>query len=501
MSEYRKGKAKIEKIVLESQADKKQTLSIKYRVAAYCRVSTDTEEQQSSFEVQVKVYTELIRTKAEWELAGIYADEGFSGTNASGRPEFQRMIQDCEEGKIDLIITKSISRFARNTLECLTYVRRLQNIGVNLIFENNNIDTRVAFSEMLLTILAAFAQEESRSISENTKWGIRKRFEKGIVRWCNIYGYTRNEQGEYIIVPEQAQVIKTIFQLYEKGKSVTGIWKFLNEQQIQSPSGKETWARSMIQKILRNEKYAGDIMLQKFLTTDHISHRSVKNSCTEVPAYYIENHHTPIIERKTFERVQKILDMKGMGTAKGDNGGICIQYPFGQMLHCPYCGQPLYQKAFRMPKQPKRIQYWCCQMEGESCRGFSVRSQMAEQAVLYAYNHLKLGEVERKIRQSKGAKTSKGVKAREQAESLLEMKKQHPKLEQAEYYWLDEFISKIEFEVCKSDSDELSGANSDEQTRMDEKGIKTAGDKRLTVFWKAGMKTMVNLVNEHEMLH
>lgn len=230
-----------------------------------------------------------------------------------------------------------------------------------------------------------------------------------------------------MIVQEQAQVVKTIFELYEQGKSITEIWKLLNEYQIPSPSGKERWARSMIQKILRNEKYTGDIMLQKFLTTDHISHRSVRNSCTEVPAYYIENHHTPIVERKTFERVQTILDMKGVGTAKGKNSGKSIQYPFGGMLHCPYCGQPLYQRTLPISRRSKHSRYWCCEVGEQACRGFVMRSQLIEKAVLQAYKELDIERLEKKIRQSKS------VKRRELAQSLLEMKEQHPELEQAEY--------------------------------------------------------------------
>ena len=199
------------------------------RVAVYCRVSTDHEEQQLSFTGQQRAYTDLIRAKSSWTLAGVYADEGTTGTSTEKRTEFLRMIADCEAGKIDLIITKSISRFARNTLECLTYVRHLQSIGVNLIFESNNIDTRTAFSEMLLTVLAAFAQEESRSISENTKWGIRKRYENGIARWCSLYGYAKG----YMIVPEQAQIVREVFTRYEQGSTIGEIVQIL--QQLQQP--------------------------------------------------------------------------------------------------------------------------------------------------------------------------------------------------------------------------------------------------------------------------
>ncbi len=185
----------VKKILLEPANTIPTQVVGKLKVAAYCRVSTDRDEQKNSFEGQVKTYSTKIRANPDWEYVGIYADEGITGTSAEKRPEFMRMVRDAEEGKINLIITKSISRFARNTLECITFVRHLNNLGVHLIFENNSIDTRTKFSEMVLTILAAFAQEESRSISENTIWGIRKRFEEGEVRWNPLYGYEKNAFG------------------------------------------------------------------------------------------------------------------------------------------------------------------------------------------------------------------------------------------------------------------------------------------------------------------
>lgn len=474
---YDKEPGNMEKIVLEPRRMAAKKRPETYRVAAYCRVSTDTDEQLGSFEAQVRAYTALIEAKPGWELAGIYADEGISGTQAAGRPQFLRMIQDCEEGKIDLIITKSISRFARNTMECLTYVRHLQNIGVHLFFESNNIDTRVAFSEMLLTILAAFAQEESRSISENTKWGIRKRFENGIARWCNIYGYKKDGESDYIVVPEQAVVVQKIFQMYELGSSITDIWKYLNQNRVPSPDGKDGWARSIVQKMLRNEKYVGDLMLQKFLTSDHISHRAVRNPCTEVPAYYIENHHTPIIDRKTYERVQVIRKMRGMGTALGRKKSKCIQYPFGQMLSCPYCGQPLHQRQIPNRGNSTHAQGWCCEVGLKACRGFIIRSVFVEEAVLRAYEMVDMGAVIQKKKMGKSAKT------RAAAEMFCRVKEQHPKLESVEYHWVDDLIAKI-----------MIGAHSYSPTqirRMQAAGEPFVDDRTLTVFWKAGLKTTV----------
>lgn len=461
----------VEKIVLNPPESTKKKKHKKCRVAAYCRVSTDMEEQQGSIEAQKNVYKEMIQSNPEWQLAGIYADEGISGTNAAGRPGFLRMVRDCEKGRIDLIITKSISRFARNTLECLTFVRHLQNQGTNILFENNHIDTRTAFSEVLLTVLAAFAQEESRSISENTKWGIRKRFENGIARWCKIYGYTKNEHGDYVIVENQAAVVKRIFELYEHGRSIGEIVKYLSENQILSPSGKETWTKAVVYRMLKNEKYAGDIMLQKYLTADHISHHIIKNPCTEVPAYYIENHHRPIIERKTFNRVQKIMDMQSMGTAHGKNNGKCIQYPFGAMLHCPYCGQPLYQRAVNVQSGSGRSQGWCCEIGEGACKNFVMRSAVIEKAVLEAYCKIDCKTLHKVIREGQNKDAQKAAK------QMAALKQKHPKMEKVDYYWLEDFVDKIEIGT------HLSIARTGAATENN--------DRTITVFWKFGFNTIV----------
>ena len=233
------------------------------RVAAYCRVSTDNEGQMSSLELQMAAFRTQIELRPDWELVDIYSDEGISGTRVEKRPEFQRMIRDCEAGKIDYIITKSISRFARNTLECLQHIRYLQSLGVQLLFEKENIDTGTAFSEMLLTILAAFAQEESRSLSENAKWGIRKRFEAGIPKRTYIFGYTYDEQGNYVIVPEQAETVRYIFDLYETGRySMHQIAQKLMAEKRPS-AYVNNWDASHVHCILTNEKYVGDVLMQK----------------------------------------------------------------------------------------------------------------------------------------------------------------------------------------------------------------------------------------------
>ena len=408
------------------------------RVAAYCRVSTDTEEQSTSFNGQVNAYTSLINSNPEWILAEIYADDGITGTSAQKRPKFMQMIQDCEAGKIDLILTKSISRFARNTLECLSYVRHLNSLGTHIIFENNGIDTRANYSEMLLTILAAFAQEESRSISENTKWGIRKRFEVGEARWSRIYGYDKG----YVVNPQEAAVVQKIFNLYEHGMSTNEIGAWLTAHHIKSPGGTDKWSQQTICHMLMNEKYTGDLKLQKYYTEDHISHNTVKNDDV-IPSFRVDKHHTPIVSRKQFNRVDAIMKMRtrqhhkidklnsnSNGGANGGNGssgssenlGWNDQYPLGDKVICPYCKNKLYQKGIDIHR--KYTQAWCCERGGNPCGNFVIRSPYVEDGLLKAYEMLGKKALNAKLRKLEGKLQSEQTKLQrllqQQEERLLQ---------------------------------------------------------------------------------
>lgn len=463
----------VQKIKLEPIRKTIREQTGKLRVAAYCRVSTDSEDQKTSFDGQVKHYTGLIEGNPEWELAGIFADEGITGTSAAKRPEFQRMVKECEEGKIDLILTKSISRFARNTLECLTFVRHLNNLGVHIVFESNNIDTRTAFSEMLLTVLAAFAQEESRSISENTSWGIRKRFEDGVTRWSRLYGYEKTADGEYQIVPEHAAVVQKIFELYEHGESIQSIRKYLAAHGIKSPTGEPKWTDSAVHTLLINERYTGDIILQKFLTEDHLSHKSIKNDSTEVPSYYIENHHAAIIPRKQYDRCMKIMGMRRVnGHRKEHDTGTCNQYPLGDKLRCPYCESVLYQRA--VPVQLKHKKGWVCEKGDDACHGFIIRSNIVETALLEAYKKLEAGKIAEKVN---------SLRFGADAKLALEIRKAHPVMKSVDFWWVDDLIDHIEF-----------GAHSRtdrEYRRLAALGEDVVDDRTMKVFWKCGLITTV----------
>ena len=464
----------VERIKLEPIRKAGTNTTGKLRVCGYARVSTETDEQKTSFDSQVKYYTQLIQANPDWEFAGVYADYGITGTSADKRPEFLRMVKDCEDGKINLILTKSISRFARNTLQCLTYVRHLNNLGVHIIFESNNIDTRSAFSEMLLTVLAAFAQEESRSISENTIWGIRKRFEEGVTRWCKLYGYEKNENGEYQIVPDQAAVVQKVFALYEHGESIADIRKYMEKHGIASPKGEPKWTSSAVHTMLVNERYAGDILLQKFCVENHITHKAIRNDSTEVPSYYIENHHTPIISRKQFDRCQKIMGMRRCnGYVREHDSGTCNQYPLGEKLRCPYCGSSLYKRS--IPVQVEHSSGWCCEKGDDACGGFIIRAYLVEEAVLEAYHRLDVAKVAEKVKSPRFGKA---------AEQTLTIKKKYPVMERVDYWWVDDLIDHIEF-----------GAHSKterEYRRLAALGEQVADDRTMKVFWNCGLITTVS---------
>lgn len=278
------------------------------RVAAYCRVSTDSEEQLVSYTNQKKVYTEMIASRKDWCFAGLFADEGKSGTRADKRPEFNKMINDCLAGKIDYIITKSVSRFARNTVDCLDYVRMLKSKGIGVYFEEQQIDTLKTDSELYLVIYAGFAQSESESISKNITWSVRKKFEEGtpVFMYKRFLGYKKGADGEPEIVPSEAAIVERIFNLYLAGETVDKISKMMQAENYDIPDKTISFSKGMIMNMLSNERYCGDAILQKSVTIDCIEKKRKKNT-GEAPMYYVQNNHPAIIDRVTFNKVQEEL--------------------------------------------------------------------------------------------------------------------------------------------------------------------------------------------------
>lgn len=313
------------------------------KVAAYCRVSTNLSEQKSSIELQIESYTKIIEEHPDWKLTKIYVDRGLSGTSVKQREQFNAMIKAAKSGRIDIIIAKSISRFARNTLDTLTYTRMLKEAGVAVYFESEHIDN--ISNEFLLTIYAAFAQEESRSISENTKRGIRQQFALGKSRYTHLFGYDLGYK-----INEDSITVKRIFSEYLKGLSTSEIAELLNVEEIPSPERKGSWTGPQINKILTNERYMGDIMMQKYYSDNHLTHNKINNKNAIIDKYYKEDDHTPIIDKETFRTVNRLIDMKSL------SGGP-DQYPYSGKLICPCCQSELVKVS--IPSLHKR-QVWVC---------------------------------------------------------------------------------------------------------------------------------------------
>lgn len=337
----------------------------KKRVAAYCRVSTDSEEQLNSYEAQKSYYTQKIADSPDWEMAGIYADEGISGTSMKKRTEFKKMITACKRGRIDLIITKSLSRFARNTVDCLETVRLLKANGIGVYFEKENINTLTESSEFLITLFSGFAQAESESLSKNVAWGWRKSAEAGNVyfQYKRMLGYRKGTDGQPEIVPEEAKIIRRIYRRYLAGCSLGQIKQELEQDIIPTAQKVERWSSAVIHNILTNEKYMGDALLQKTYITDCIS-KKVKKNMGERPMYYVENNHPAIIPRETFDQVQKEMTRRSskrkvlQKSGKTELGKYSGKYALTELLVCGECGSP-YKRVTWARNGKKRIVWRC----------------------------------------------------------------------------------------------------------------------------------------------
>ena len=326
----------------------------KTRVCAYARVSTDQEEQQTSFESQQKYYLEKITTNPNWSFVEVYADEGISGTQAAKRENFMRMIRDCEEGKIDLVLTKSISRFARNTLDTLKYVRLLRSKNIGIIFEEENINTLDMAGELLLTVLSSVAQQESETISSHIRLGFKMKRERGeMIGFNSCFGYEFDDKKQTMLIKEEeAKIVRRIYQWYLDGYGSSSIAKMLTEMGIHSPSGNDHWVESSVMNILKNEKYIGDVCQGKSYTVDAVTHRRLPNRGEE-DKYYMKDHHEPIISREDFEKVQSIF--KSRNATKQTGRKLFTRFTFSGMLRCGFCGK-VYGKKSLYKKRPA----WDC---------------------------------------------------------------------------------------------------------------------------------------------
>ncbi|NHN34835.1 recombinase family protein [Paenibacillus agricola] len=366
----------------------------KKRVAAYCRVSTDSEEQRESYENQVRHYTQHIEGNSNWDLVDIYADEGISGTNTKDRVQFKRMIEDARAGKIDLILTKSISRFSRNTMDLLKYVRELKSLGIAVLFEKENINTLESSGEVFLTIFSSIAQDESRNISENSKWGIQKGFANGKVH-CNttrFLGYDKDKEGELIINESEAVIVRRIYEEYLEGKSYQAIATGLMKDEIQTVTGNVKWWDSTITIILTNEKYYGALLQQKTITVDFLSHKRVKNHGQE-QKYLIEDNHDPIISKEMFELVQKEKERRAYlkGNIMGDRKKYSSKYALSGKVFCGCCNANFKRRTWNSNNISKKV-VWQCRTyvnEGkEACDAKAVDEYVLQDAFVRVFNRM-----------------------------------------------------------------------------------------------------------------
>lgn len=366
-----------------TQAKLKKTL----RVAAYCRVSTDKEEQEKSYEAQKDFYTDKIMNNPEWQMAGIYADEGISGTQASKRPEFMRMIRDCKKGKIDLIITKAVQRFARNTVDSLQYSRMLKDLGVGIIFELQGLDTRKATNEFMLTVFACIAQNEIENMSANIEWGKDKSYKNGNVQFAfkSFLGYRKGADGNAEIVPEEAEIVIRIYKDFLSGTSLQDIAAGLMADGIRTKRGKEKWSAQGVQNILQNEKYMGDALLRKTYVVDRLTHKSKINN-GERPQYYVTDSHPPIIDKGTWHQTKEELTRRGckrkvkeVGTIT-ELGKYSSKFALTDLLFCGECGTP-YRRCTWSRNGKKKI-VWRCISRLDYAKKYCKESPSVEENIL-----------------------------------------------------------------------------------------------------------------------
>ena len=360
-------------------------------VAAYARVSTDSEEQEDSFERQVDYYTRFIESNPNWRLVKVYSDPGISGTRADKRPGFQEMIRDCKLGKINRILVKSLARFARNTVDCLNYIRQLKEIGVSVYFEAQNIDTMTPGGDILLTILAATAEEESRTISKNVRWAFQKKFQKGdfTFDYKHFLGLTRDENHKVIIVEEEAKIVRRIYREFLTGSSLNEIARGLEKDGIKSPWGRDKWYYTTVKSILQNEKYYGAVLMNKTFKPDVLSKKRYKNE-GQVEAYYAENVIPPIIDKKTFEMVQyEMKEREKRRKTQEAYSRHCVRYAFSKKLICGCCGSFMV-RCNNMRENGKRIPSWWCsdRRHGGECRQSGIAEYKIENAFIEMLNTL-----------------------------------------------------------------------------------------------------------------
>ena len=385
MSDYKPART-ITKIEANPALTSRKNEYRKTRVAAYCRVSTDEEDQLNSLDTQVKYYTGKIAENPNWTMVGIYADEGITGTRTDKREKFLKLMRDCEKGKVDLILTKSTTRFARNTVDSLTWIRKLRAMGIGVYFEEQNLDSLKAENETLLGFFSVMAQSESESISANVKWGIQKRMKNGTYSLrFKMLGLRKGDDGNPYIVADEAEVVRALFRMILDGASLGQLKEFLESNNIKTPEGKDVWSISVIRYMLSNEKYVGDVLYQKTFRTDCISKKAKVNR-GEVTRYLISNNHPAIIDRDTFNLVQAELarrnnKRKKLDSAVTEQGKYSAKYALTELLVCGSCGGS-FRRTSKSAKG-KTTYYWRCVSRIEHGKTYCKDSAGIEEQMLH----------------------------------------------------------------------------------------------------------------------
>jgi len=437
------GKVKDIEASKQSRRQRNSFIENQLRVAAYCRVSTDSDEQKLSYQSQVLHYKQLVETKPEWELVDIYADEAISGTQINKRVDFQRMINDALEGKIDMIITKSISRFARNTLDTLKYVRLLKEKNVAIMFEKENINTLTMNGEMLLVILSSLAQQESESISANVTMGLKMKMKRGeMVGYNGCLGYDYDSETKSISInEEEAQIVRYIFRRYVEGSGCFVIAKELTNLGYKTNRGSVKWHESTVRGIIKNEKYKGDLLQGKTFTVDPITHRRLDNM-GEKEQFYIENNHEPIISDELFDRAQEILKMRSSKHgSKHNSRKYSRKYAFSSMCMCGFCGGTFIRRIWHHGTDHEKPAWQCGKAikhgRKECGNSKGIHESFLEDAFVNAYNKLQklnttdieefFGNIEEalnvdQLRDEVSELTSKIKKLEMKSQTLLDMR-------------------------------------------------------------------------------
>ena len=491
-------------IIIPPKPELQQTTTVtkQLRVAAYCRVSTKEEEQASSYEAQCEYYTDKIMSNKEWTMAGIFADEGITGTSTKKRTEFLRMIRLCKQKKIDLILTKSIQRFARNTLDCINYTRILRQLGIGVLFEKENINSLPADSEFMITMYGAMAQSESESISGNIRRGRQMHAKVGTLKvpCYRLYGYEKDTEGKFRVIPEQAEIVRELYKRYESGASLRNLQDWLEENQIKTVLGESKWTATSIKSILTNEKYCGDVLLQKTFCTDVISKKIVKN-IGQMTQYYMPDHHEAIVSRELHQAVQAEMARRAAlrsPSKQAVTGQSCYtsKYALSDRLFCGECGT-LYRRKTRNVKG-NIYHEWRCISRLDYGKKYchespTLREIRLQNAILAAINSVMSGKTVL-LDRIKNAVSLELLPVQGQTMSLADIERRLAQLDEQFQQLLTEAIDAKDKDACNAQFAEILAEQTALKTQKEEILQSSADAERICTHMKQAGQAIENAV-------